>query len=116
MDWKILDKESDFDTLIKTSFDQVAIIFKHSTRCGISSFVLRRFERDMDDFNSELNFYFLNLIGHRSISNLIEEKLNVRHESPQVMIVKDGKSIYNVSHSSIDFKTIIDTVPESAES
>ena len=85
---------------INTSENPV-IIFKHSTRCGISTMVLRKFERNFKIENNQLKMYFLDLIAYRSISNKIANDYDVRHESPQLLLIKNGKAIEHNSHSGI---------------
>ena len=80
---------------------KTTIIFKHSTRCGISKFVLRQFENNFD-LNGEVIAYFLDLLQHRDISNEIAIRFGVPHQSPQMLVIKDGKAIYNSSHDSIE--------------
>ena len=107
MDWIIIESESDLNKLIEESFkDNIGVaIFKHSTRCSISSVAKRRLSTTWK-FNEELPIYLLDLIAFRDISNLIAEKLNVRHESPQLLVVKDGKCVYNATHLSISVKDL----------
>ncbi len=85
-------------------------IYKHSTHCGVSMFTHSMLRTTWDFNPNEMPFYYLDLIRYRSISNKIEELFSVRHESPQVLIIKDGKCIYNASHSSISVDSIKDAV------
>jgi len=85
-------------------FNAIAI-FKHSTRCPISFAAKNRLESSWS-FGEELPIYLLDLIEHRSISNQIAEEFDVRHESPQVLIIKGGKCIHHASHISISAKEI----------
>jgi len=77
------------------------VIFKHSTRCSISRMALKQFEREYD-LNETVDAYFLDLIANRDVSNEIANKFSVYHESPQLILIKNGKAIYDVSHSDID--------------
>ncbi|TPG45074.1 bacillithiol system redox-active protein YtxJ [Flavobacterium pectinovorum] len=83
------------------SNEKPVVIFKHSTRCSISRMALKQFEREFD-LNETVDAYFLDLIAHRDISNEIANKFNVYHESPQLILIKNGKAVYDVSHSDID--------------
>jgi bacillithiol system protein YtxJ len=76
-------------------------IFKHSTRCNISSMALSRMERSDFFEKNDLPFYYLDLIQYRNISNYVAEKLNIEHESPQLLIIENGKCIANESHNGI---------------
>ena len=83
------------------SNEKPVVIFKHSTRCSISRMALKQFERDYD-LNEVVDAYFLDLIAHRDISNEIASRFNVYHESPQLILIRNGKAVYDVSHSDID--------------
>ncbi|MFH7005531.1 bacillithiol system redox-active protein YtxJ [Flavobacterium bizetiae] len=83
------------------SNEKPVVIFKHSTRCSISRMALKQFEREYD-LNDSVAAYFLDLIAHRDISNEIASRFNVYHESPQLILIRDGKAVYDVSHSDID--------------
>ena len=107
MNWIEIKSESDLEKIIKESFrdNTTVAIFKHSTRCSISSVAKNRLESSWD-FNVELPIYYLDLIQYRNISNLIADKFNVQHESPQLLLIKDGVSIFNASHMSISVSQI----------
>ncbi|SOD18130.1 bacillithiol system redox-active protein YtxJ [Pedobacter xixiisoli] len=77
------------------------VIFKHSTRCSISLMAKRTFERDWDAIPTNVSFYFLDLINHRDISAHIAETFQVHHESPQLLLIKNGDCILDASHSDI---------------
>ncbi|QXV66676.1 bacillithiol system redox-active protein YtxJ [Mucilaginibacter achroorhodeus] len=78
-----------------------SLIFKHSTRCSISMMAKRRFEMDWDSLPADMPVYFLDLIQHRDISNKIAQDFSVHHESPQMLVIKDGECILDQSHGSI---------------
>lgn len=77
-------------------------IFKHSTRCSISSMALNRIERDWKKHNPSIPIYYLDLIRFRNISNLIADIFKVQHESPQLLIIRNGVCVYHASHNAID--------------
>ncbi|WP_406843230.1 bacillithiol system redox-active protein YtxJ [Flavobacterium soyae] len=87
------------------SNEKPVIIFKHSTRCSISRMALKQFEREFD-LEEAVDAYFLDLITYRDISNEIADRFDVYHESPQLILVKNGKAVYNVSHSDIDAEAL----------
>lgn len=76
-------------------------IFKHSTRCSISGMALNRMENSSFFELNELDFYYLDLISYRNVSNYIAKILGVEHESPQLLLIKNGKCIAHASHSDI---------------
>lgn len=100
--WKTLDSEEQLLEIIKGSHERPAMLFKHSTTCGISAGAKHRLESNWDIDPEKMDFYYLDLLNYRSISNLIAKKLNVIHQSPQVILIKDGAAIYDTSHHGID--------------
>ena len=86
----------------KESFHQPIAIFKHSTRCGTSSMALRQFESQFEADNTSVKLYFLDLLSFKDISNEIAIRFQVFHESPQLIVLKDGNTIHHSSHHQID--------------
>lgn len=78
-----------------------SLIFKHSTRCSISMMAKRRFELDWDKLPTNMPLYFLDLIKHRDLSNKIAHEFQVHHESPQILLIKNGECVLDQSHGSI---------------
>lgn len=105
MNWIPLTEASQLDQLQNT--DRPFVIYKHSTRCHICTIVLKNIERDYQGENF-LDFYFLDLLNHRDISNHISETYQVHHESPQILLIKNGECIFDESHQSIDLKEILE--------
>ncbi|PCI94776.1 MAG: thioredoxin family protein [Flavobacteriales bacterium] len=107
MNWTDIKSESDLDYIIEKSFQtNIGVaIFKHSTRCSISSVAKKRLESSWS-FNQELPAYHLDLLQYRNLSNSIAERFNIQHESPQVLIIKNGECIYDASHLAISVKDL----------
>ncbi len=105
MNWIYLTDEDQLQAIKTNSLTKPQVIFKHSTRCSISSMAKSRLERSAQP--EEIDFHFLDLIRYRSISNKIVEEFKVYHESPQILLIKNGECIYDESHSGIDMKGII---------
>ncbi len=103
MNWISLESEDQI-TQIKSQ-DKPSIIFKHSTRCHISNMSLKFFEKEWDQ-SKDVNLYFLDIIEHRAISNHVAEAFQVHHESPQVILVKNGECILDASHQDISAKEL----------
>jgi bacillithiol system protein YtxJ len=78
-----------------------SVIFKHSTRCSVSLIAKKRFEHDWDSIPESTSVYFLDLISNREVSNTIAQKFSVNHESPQLLLIKNGQCIYETSHGEI---------------
>jgi len=102
--WINLTNEEQLEEIKQKSNERPQLIFKHSTRCAISSVAKNRLDKSSRP--NGMDFYFLDLIKHRNISNKISREFNVYHESPQVLIIKNGESIYDESHSAIDMQEI----------
>jgi bacillithiol system protein YtxJ len=85
-----------------------SIIFKHSTRCSISLMAKRRFEMELDKLPENLPLYFLDLIKYRDISNQIAQDFQVHHQSPQLLLIKDGECILDQSHSGISLEEALE--------
>lgn len=84
-----------------------SILFKHSTRCGISMMVKKKFEHDWDMLPEHTPVYFLDLINYREISAAIAEQFHVPHESPQLLLIKDGECVYDASHGEISVEETV---------
>ncbi len=101
MNWINLTDINQLDLIIEESKIKPVIIFKHSTRCIISKMALRSFESDYN-LGDAFECYYLDLIAHRDISNEIANRFGIEHQSPQILIIKNGIVIYNESHEGID--------------
>ncbi|MDR6405517.1 MULTISPECIES: bacillithiol system redox-active protein YtxJ [Chryseobacterium] len=105
--WKKIESEEGLKNAIENSFNHRIAIFKHSTSCFISKTVLRNFEKEIENLDQKVELYFLDLLKYRSISNKIAEDLGVRHESPQLIVIENGKAINSASHQHISADQII---------
>ena len=101
MIWNHLTDLNQLDDLIALSKETPVLIFKHSTQCSVSRMALKQFENDFDS-SLKVTPYFLDLIAFRLVSNAIAEKFQVTHQSPQLLLIKNGVSVYDVSHNAID--------------
>lgn len=101
INWNELTDLGQLNEIIAASNEKPVAIFKHSTRCSVSRMALKQFE---NEFNSsdKVTPYFLDLIAYRDISNEIASRFGVTHQSPQLILIKEGKAVYNVSHSDIN--------------
>ena len=106
MNWIEITNEAQLNDVRNLSKTKTQVIFKHSTRCSISSMAKSRLERGTTPEN--IDFYYLDLIKHRNISQKVAEDFDVSHESPQILMIKNGKCIYDESHSGITMNEIID--------
>jgi bacillithiol system protein YtxJ len=109
MSWKTLTHIEQLDEIKTESFSRPVLIFKHSTRCSISSAAHDRLERNATALN-KATIYYLDLIQYRDISNAIAHFFEVEHESPQVLLIKEGKAVYHASHFEIQANTIAELI------
>jgi bacillithiol system protein YtxJ len=111
INWTELTSVEQLDELDSQSQSQPIFFFKHSTRCSISSASLSRLERKWDQKSAgNLKPVYLDLISNREVSNALSEKYGVEHQSPQVLLIKDGKCIYDNSHFGISFDELIEHI------
>ena len=108
MDWKVLHEDRQLEQIIEQSQSRPQVIFKHSTKCSISSVAKNRLEKA--GIPQDLDFYYLDLISYRSISNKVAERFQVHHESPQVLIIRNGECIYDESHMAISMQDILQNI------
>ncbi len=104
MHWIPLTSEEQLTSIKNASFSRPQVIFKHSTRCSTSSMVLSRLDRS--ETPVAIDFHFLDLLSYRSVSSHIAELFSVYHESPQVLVIKNGECIYDESHMAISIDDI----------
>ncbi|MBF0695526.1 MAG: bacillithiol system redox-active protein YtxJ [Flavobacterium sp.] len=100
--WNYLTDLDQLSDIAGESQSKPVIIFKHSTRCSISRMALKQFENQYSINAEKASPYFLDLLEYRPISNEIATRFDVVHQSPQILLIKDGKCIYTASHSDID--------------
>ena len=104
MNWKKIESVEQLEAIDELSKSNPVLIFKHSTRCGISMGVYADFEETFrDGIPDNMEVFYLDILMHRNISNTIAEIYKVRHESPQVLIIQNGRCIMNKAHFAINF-------------
>jgi len=106
--WKIIDALSVLEEAVRTSYHKEIVIFKHSTTCSISQMAKLRIESDWDF--EDIVPYYLDLKSYREISDEIAEKFKVHHESPQMLLIKNGECIYDASHFDISVDELKETM------
>jgi|SRR5690554_2983588 len=99
--WQVLGRLEQLDTIVDESKSKPVAIFKHSTRCGVSRGVLKTFEKNYSLSKDQLSLYFLDLLANRDISNEIAARFKVHHESPQIVVIKNGAVVHHDSHNGI---------------
>ena len=104
VEWFKLNSVDQIDEIIQESERTAVLIYKHSTRCGISSMAMDRLVRGWDsEYTDKIKPYYLDLIAYREVSDAVAERFGVYHQSPQVILIKNGKAIYDDSHMAISF-------------
>lgn len=102
INWKKLSQENQLTEFIELSKSKPIAMFKHSTRCSLSSMVKSRLERAWDINGNDIEIYYLDLIQYRDVSNKIASIFNIEHQSPQLIVLDQGKVLYHASHGEID--------------
>jgi len=106
-EWFNLTKESQLDEIVKESEGKTVLIFKHSTSCSISNMSLNRFTRGWEqEYSDKLKPYYLDLLSFRNVSNAVADRFGVHHQSPQVVLIKNGNVVHEASHMAISFDAI----------
>lgn len=108
MQWITLSNTDQLNAIKKQSFEKPQVLFKHSTRCSISSVALRRMEKSIQV--PEADYYFLDLIRFRNISDRVAHDYDVYHESPQLLLIKNGECVYDESHMGIDMQELAEQI------
>ena len=108
--WRRLQSLDQLTAINKASNNKTQVIFKHSTRCGISKMVLRQFEDSFALTETDLDLYYLDLLNNRDISNEISAKFQVMHQSPQLLVLKKGKVVHHASHHDIQAADLVKIV------
>ncbi|MFK7775330.1 MAG: bacillithiol system redox-active protein YtxJ [Saprospiraceae bacterium] len=111
MNWIPLESVDQVKQIVERSKDIPCVIFKHSTRCSISSMAKFRLEGDWDISEKDIEAYYLDLIAYRDVSNYISEELSVYHESPQIILLRDGEVVYDESHLDITVDELKESLP-----
>ncbi|TBN06369.1 bacillithiol system redox-active protein YtxJ [Hyunsoonleella flava] len=100
--WIPLNDLKQIDYIKKKSGIKTQVIFKHSTRCGISSMVQRQFIDDYNFSEKELDLYYLDILSYRQLSDEVGYKFQLIHESPQLLVIKNGELVAHASHGQIN--------------
>lgn len=105
--WKFFTNDHQLNEIIGLSKTKPVLIYKHSTRCSTSLMAKRIIEEEYQgEITNQLTIYFLDLIAYRSISSAVALRFGVEHESPQILLIKDGKCVFNASHEDCSLEKI----------
>ena len=101
MPWKALSSVDQLELISEKSKTKTQLIFKHSTRCGISKMVLNQFV-EAYDVDLPVDIYYLDLLNYRDVSSEVGYRFQLLHESPQLLIIKNGNTVAHASHGAIN--------------
>ncbi|NND62718.1 MAG: bacillithiol system redox-active protein YtxJ [Flavobacteriaceae bacterium] len=104
--WNVLNSLDQLDAIAKESESIPVAIFKHSTRCGISRMVIRQFESSYSIDPNQLKLYYLDLLSYRDVSNEVGYRFQVIHQSPQLIVIKNGNAVAHASHHGISANSL----------
>lgn len=104
--FKVLESINTLNEIDSLSNEKPILIFKHSTRCIISRTALKEFEREFDFDVEDVEWYLLDLLIYRDLSNEIALRYDVIHQSPQIILIKNGKAVFNASHEMINASSL----------
>ncbi len=105
MNWNRIENEQQIESIKENSQHKLQLIFKHSTRCIISKMALKSFEEGFS-LKDHIELHFLDLIANRSLSNKIADDFEITHQSPQILLIKNGVVVYNESHEGINVEVL----------
>lgn len=108
MNWIPLNSEAQLETIREQSRNRPVVIFKHSTRCSISMMAKSRLERA--EAPESVDFYYLDLLSYRPVSAKVAEVFSVHHESPQVLLIKNGECTYEETHNGISMEELAENI------
>jgi bacillithiol system protein YtxJ len=114
-DWKHLETADQLTAAGKASYTKPQLIFKHSIRCGISAQAWHRLASATNELKDAVDLHYLDLINFRQISNQVSFDFDVPHQSPQVLLIEEGKAVYHASHFSINPDKILQRVENSLQ-
>ena len=106
MNWISLNDQQQLDQIKELSKTRPQVIFKHSTRCSVSTMAKNRLERNVQPEQSD--FYYLDLLKFRSLSDQVATDFAVFHESPQVLLIRNTECVYDESHNGIQMDEIVE--------
>lgn len=104
MNWITLTRLEQIEHIRQASYSKPQVIFKHSTRCSISAMAKNRL--DKATIPDEIEFHFLDLIQYRAVSNEIAAGFGIEHESPQILLIRDGVCVFDASHTAISMNVL----------
>jgi bacillithiol system protein YtxJ len=106
LNWRTLDSKNSLEEILEISKSVPCAIFKHSTRCSTSSVAKNRLERGWNHADDSFPVYYLDVLESREVSSDVAAKFDVIHQSPQLLVIKNGDCVYHASHLSISIDEV----------
>jgi bacillithiol system protein YtxJ len=89
----------ELDAVLGESHRRPVLLFKHSYTCGVSAEALDELRLHIDEATSaSIQYAMVTVQTHRDVSNAVSQRLGVRHETPQAILVRDGRVVWTASH------------------
>jgi bacillithiol system protein YtxJ len=114
MDWHEVTREAQVDQVIQQSQNKPQALLKHSTRCSISGIAKSRLEQAIAQQSLEVDWHLLNVVKYRQLAQYVEEKLNVQHESPQLLVLVNGECVLDQDHMDIQLAEVAEVLAPQA--
>mgnify|MGYP003626974307 FL=1 len=108
--WNIISTNEELEAILLASNERTQVVFKHSPSCGVSYFALRHLNDPQLFENNEIDLHLIDVINQRSLSMDFAMRVGVRHESPQIFVVKDGEVKWHASHNSVNAKNVLEHI------
>ena len=108
--WIPLNSLAQLSVIEQKSKTKTQVVFKHSTRCGISRMVMNQFVSAYDLDITNIDLYYLDLLSYREVSNEVGYKFQVMHQSPQIILIKNGTAVYSDSHGAISAQALAEKI------
>ncbi|MEO1435334.1 MAG: bacillithiol system redox-active protein YtxJ [Bacteroidota bacterium] len=106
LSWTPLTSLEELNQLDQHSHQRPCGIYKHSNRCHISSMAKSNLEEDWRLEEGAINMYFLDVIEHRAIAREVADRYQVAHQSPQILVIRDGECTYEAAQLDITFEEL----------
>ncbi|NIJ54330.1 bacillithiol system redox-active protein YtxJ [Dyadobacter arcticus] len=110
MNWVTINSEEEVESIYNSA--DYSIIYKHSPRCMTSLMAYRQLKNDVNAVQHlDMPLYIVDVISNRRESMAIASNFQVQHQSPQILVVKNGECLYDASHEAISLKQTLSFVP-----
>jgi bacillithiol system protein YtxJ len=113
--YKDLHTNEEWEKVWEGSTGKPVLLFKHSTTCPISARAFGQYEAFLETADHDFDSYLVKVIEDRPVSNQIAEETNVKHESPQIFLIRDKEVLWHTSHSKITVESIGEAVQSGAK-